>query len=56
VEEVADQFDRAVQGHLETYLALTQEGQGEGVPQYVEWEFCRYLECGILAHGSGVID
>jgi len=21
------------------------------VPFYVEWEFCRYLECVILAHG-----
>jgi hypothetical protein len=44
---------RAVQGHLETYLALAGEGHndGEGVPQYVEREFRRYLECGILAHG-----
>jgi hypothetical protein len=41
----------AVQGHLETYLALAQEGQGEGVPQYVEGEFRRYLESDILAHG-----
>ena len=49
---------RAVQGHLETYLALAREGHndGDGVPQYVEGEFRRYLECGILAHGSGVID
>jgi hypothetical protein len=42
---------RTVQGHLETYLALAQDGQGEGVPRYVEREFRRYLECGILAHG-----
>jgi hypothetical protein len=42
---------RTVQGHLETYLALAQDGQGEGVPAYVEREFRRYLECGILAHG-----
>jgi hypothetical protein len=44
---------RAVQGHLETHLALAREGHddGEGVPQYVEREFRRYLECGILAHG-----
>jgi hypothetical protein len=36
---------RAVQGHLETYLALAREGHddGEGVPQYVEREFRRYL-------------
>jgi hypothetical protein len=44
---------RAVQGHLETYLALARDGHddGEGVPRYVEGEFRRYLECGILAHG-----
>jgi hypothetical protein len=44
---------RAVQGHLETYLTLAREGHNEGasVPQYVEREFRRYLECGILAHG-----
>jgi hypothetical protein len=44
---------RVVQGHFETYLALVREGQcdAEGVPAYVEREFRRYLECGILAHG-----
>ena len=42
---------RAVQGHLETYLALAREGQGEGVPGCVEREYRRDLECGILAHG-----
>ena len=44
---------RAVQGHLESYLALAREGHndGGGVPQYVEGEFRRSLECGILAHG-----
>jgi hypothetical protein len=44
---------RAVQDHVETYLALAREGHddGEGVPGYVEGEFRRYLECGILAHG-----
>jgi hypothetical protein len=44
---------RAVQGHLETYLALARDGHtdGDGVPRYVEGEFRRYLECGILAHG-----
>jgi hypothetical protein len=43
----------AVQGHLETYLALARERhtEGDGAPQYVEREFRRYLECGILAHG-----
>jgi len=40
---------RAVQGHLETYLALARDGHtdGQGVPKYVEGEFRRYLECGI---------
>ena len=44
---------QSVQGHLETYLALAREGHTDedGVPQYVEREFRRYLECGILAHG-----
>jgi hypothetical protein len=44
---------RAVQGYLETYLALARAGHedGEGVPQCVEREFRRYPECGILAHG-----
>ena len=42
---------QAVPGHLETYLELAREGQGERVPQHVEAEFRRYLECGILAHG-----
>ena len=44
---------RAVQGHFETYLALAREGHcdAEAVPAYVEREFRRYLQCGILAHG-----
>ena len=44
---------RTVQGHLGTYLALARERctDGDGVPQYVEREFRRYLECGVLAHG-----
>jgi len=42
-----------VQKHLETYLARAREGHDQcgGVPQYVEGEFRRYLECGILARG-----
>jgi hypothetical protein len=44
---------RAVQGHLETYLALARRGahRRAGVPAHVEGEFRHYLDCGILAHG-----
>ena len=43
---------RTVQQRLETWLAHCREGHDdEGpVPGYVEREFRRYLECGILAH------
>ena len=47
---------RCVQEHLETWLALAGEGNGDPVPAHVEREFRRYLECGILAHGSVVAD
>jgi hypothetical protein len=42
-----------VQQHLETYLALAREDDWnvQRVPAYVEREFRRYLECGILAYG-----
>jgi hypothetical protein len=44
---------RTVQTHFATWLALARDGQGDSdaVPGYVEREFRRYLECGILAHG-----
>ena len=44
---------RTVQAHFETWLALRRGelDDGEPVPGYVEREFRRYLECGILAHG-----
>jgi hypothetical protein len=46
---------RAVQGHLETYLALRREGHndGNGTPQYVETEFRRCLECAIARLRDG---
>jgi hypothetical protein len=46
---------QVVQQHLETYLALAGEDDWDGqrVPAYVELEFRRYLECGILAYGFG---
>ena len=44
---------QVVQQHLETYLALAGEDDWDAqrVPAYVEREFRRYLECGILAYG-----
>jgi hypothetical protein len=42
---------RVVQGHLETFLALADDPTGPGLPGYVERDFRKYLECGILAHG-----
>ena len=42
---------RCVQQRLETWLAQCREGHDDDapVPPYVEREFRRYLECGILA-------
>ena len=44
---------RTVQQHLEPWLAHCREGRdGDGpVPEYVEREFRRYPDCGILACG-----
>jgi hypothetical protein len=44
---------RCVQQHLETWLAHRGEGHDDDgpVPPYLEREFRRHLECGILAHG-----
>jgi hypothetical protein len=44
---------RCVQQHLETWLAQCRDGHDDdgSVPPYVEREFRRYLECGVLAHG-----
>jgi len=44
---------RCVQEHLETWLAQCRDGHDDewSVPEHVEREFRRYLECGILAHG-----
>ena len=40
----------AVRDHLATLLAEASE-VGRGLPRYVERDFARYLECGVLAHG-----
>ena len=42
---------RVVRENLETFLADARERLGTGYPRFVENEFRRYLECGILAHG-----
>jgi len=40
----------AVRENLATLLAEASE-VGRGLPRYVERDFARYLECGVLAHG-----
>jgi hypothetical protein len=44
---------QVVQGHLETWLAgcRHQDEEGSPVVAYIEQDFRKYLECGILAHG-----
>ena len=44
---------RCVQQHLETWLAQCRDVHDDpwSVPEYVEREFRRYLDCGILARG-----
>jgi len=44
---------RCVQQHLETWLVQCRDGHDDewSVPEHVEREFRRYLDCGILAHG-----
>ena len=44
---------RCVQQHLETWLAQCRDCHDDewSVPEYVEREFRRYLDCGILARG-----
>jgi hypothetical protein len=40
----------AVRDNLATLLAETSE-VGLGLPRYVERDFAKYLECGVLTHG-----
>ncbi len=42
-----------VQEHLESFLALADDPTGSGLPGYVERDFRKYLDCGILARGLG---
>ena len=45
-----------VQEHLETFLAQVEAETGSALPAFVQAEFDAFLQCGILAHGSGVTD
>jgi Transposase zinc-binding domain len=40
---------QAVRGHLSSFLA--EAAERGGLPRFVERDFTRYLECGVLAHG-----
>jgi hypothetical protein len=40
----------AVRDNLATLLAEASE-VGRGLPRYVDRDFAKYLECGVLAHG-----
>jgi hypothetical protein len=40
---------RVVRGHLASFLA--ESADRGGLPRFVERDFARYLECGVLAHG-----
>jgi len=44
---------RCVQQHLETWLAHCRDGHDDewSVPEHVEREFRRHLDCGILVRG-----
>lgn len=50
-------FYQVVQPHLETWLAPVRaaEPDSEPVPPFVERDFRRYLECGILAPGNALM-
>jgi len=43
-------LSKAVRDNLATLLAEASE-VGRGMPRYVERDFAKYRECGVLAHG-----
>ena len=47
-----------VREHLETFLAQAREAspEGSGLPRYVEKEFRRYLDCGVLEKGFALFE
>ena len=44
---------RLVQQHAASFIAHTEASAGAELPRFVKDEFDAFLECGILAHGSG---
>jgi len=44
---------QVVQQHLESWLAEISELDGGALPAYIERDFRRFLDCGILARGFG---
>ncbi|MDR7423627.1 MAG: transposase [Armatimonadota bacterium] len=41
-----------IRGHLEPFLrAVSDHGEGTGLPRFVEQEFRKFLTCGVLARG-----
>ncbi|MES9857572.1 MAG: hypothetical protein ABW166_13350 [Sedimenticola sp.] len=49
---------QAVQHHLESWLAQQREARpdDDSIPQYVERDLRKFLECGILAYGFAYMD
>jgi hypothetical protein len=45
-----------VREHLETFLEEARERDGDGYPAFVEREFRRYLDCGLLPRGFVLTD
>ena len=44
-----------VREHLQTFLAQGRGPDGDGYPRFVEHEFERYLDCGLLCHGFALL-
>jgi hypothetical protein len=40
-----------VREHLDAFLSEARRRDGEGYPRFIEREFRRYLDCGLLEHG-----
>ncbi len=45
-----------IREHLELFLReVSDRGDGEGLPRFVEQEFREFLTCGVLAHGFALV-